>query len=129
MKAAHVPATDMASTFKRAATILPQPEDGSHGARAAGMFFPDDTLFRMRQVDPVGERVARVARDRNILLVIRDQCAVRRTVAEGTLEQRARGDVAPKGTVAGVQSGCFPRPFAALASSAPTSKPCSEDVP
>ena len=119
MKAAHVLATDMASTFKRAATILPQPEDGPHGASAAGMFFLDDTLFRRRQVDPVGERVARVARDRNILLVIRDPCAVQRTVAEGPLEQRGKGDVTPKGTVAGVRAGCFPRPFAALASNVP----------
>ncbi len=119
MKAAHVLATDMASTFKRAATILPHPEDGSHGARAAGMFFLDDTLFRLRKVDPVGERVARVSGDRNILLVIRDPCAVRRTVADGTLERRAGCDVPPTGMVAGVQAGCFPRPFAALASNAP----------
>ena len=51
--------------------------------------------------------------------MICDQCAVRRNLAEGTLEQGSTGDVTAKGTVAGVQAGCFPRLCAALAPSAP----------
>ena len=57
--------------------------------------------------------------DRSILLMICDQCAVRRNLAEGTLEQCGKGDVTAKGTVAGVQAGCFPQFYAALAPSAP----------
>lgn len=51
--------------------------------------------------------------------MIRDRCAVRRNLAEGALEQCGASDVTAKGTVAGVQSGRFPRLCAALAPSAP----------
>ena len=83
------------------------------------MFFFDDNLFCLREGDPVGERLAEVAKDQNILLMICDQCAVRRNLAEGTLEQCGKGDVTAKGTVAGVQAGCFPQLYAALAPNAP----------
>ena len=119
MKVAYVFATDMAATFKLATMILPQLEDGSHGASVVGMFFFDDNLFCLREGDPVGERLAEVAKDQNILLVICDQCAVRRNLAEGTLEQCGKGDVTAKGTVAGVQAGCFPQLYAALAPNPP----------
>ncbi|MDA0785860.1 MAG: hypothetical protein O3B37_06180, partial [Proteobacteria bacterium] len=56
MKLAYVFATDMAATFKLATMILPQLEDGSHGASVVGMFFFDDNLFCLREGDPVGER-------------------------------------------------------------------------
>ena len=51
--------------------------------------------------------------------MICDQCAVRRNLAEGTLEQCGKGDVTAKGTVAGVQAGCFPQLYAALAPAKP----------
>ena len=119
MKVAYVFATNMASTFKLATMILPQLEDGSHGASVVGMFFFDDNLFCLREGDPVGERLAKVAKDQNILLMICDQCAVRRNLAEGTFEQCGKGDVKAKGMVAGVQAGCFPQLYAALAPNAP----------
>ena len=119
MKVAYVFATDMAATFKLATMILPQLEDGSHGASVVGMFFFDDNLFCLREGDPVGERLAKIAKDQNILLMICDQCAVRRNLAEGTLEQCGKGDVKAKGTVAEVQAGCFPQLYAALAPNAP----------
>ena len=58
---------------------------------------------------------------RNIQLMICGQSAMRRNLAEGTLERCGKGDVTAKGTVAGVQAGCFPQLYAALAPSAPTS--------
>ena len=119
MKVAYVFATDMAATFKLATMILPQLEDGSHGASVVGMFFFDDNLFCLREGDPVGERLAKVAKDQNILLMICDQCAVRRNLADGTFEQCGSGDVTAKGTAAGVQAGCFPQLYAALAPNAP----------
>ena len=119
MKVAYVFATDMAATLKLATMILPQLEDSSHGATVVGMFFFDDNLFCLREGDPVGERLAKVAKDRNILLMICDQCAVRRNLADGTLEQCGSGDVTAKGTVAGVQAGCFPQLYAALAPNPP----------
>lgn len=119
MKVAYVFATDMAATYKLATMILPQLEDGSHGVDVVGMFFFDDNMFCLRAGDPVGERLARIAQERNMLLMICDQCAVRRNMAEGTLEQCGKGEVRASGTVAGVQAGCFPQLYAALAPAAP----------
>ena len=99
--------------------ILPQLEDGEHGAEVVGMFFFDDNLFCLREGDPVGERLAKVAKEQNILLMICDQCAVRRNLAEGTLEQCGKGEVTAKGTVSGVEAGCFPQLYAALAPAMP----------
>ena len=119
MKVAYVFATDMAATFKLATMILPQLEDGSHGATVVGMFFFDDNLFCLREGDPVGERLAKMAKEQNILLMICDQCAVRRNLAEGTFEQCGKGEVKAKGMVDGVHAGCFPQLYEALAPNAP----------
>lgn len=114
MRVAYVFATSMASTFKLASMILPQLEQGRHGAQVVGMMFFDDNLFCLRQGDPVGERLARVAREQGILLMVCDQCAVRRNLAEGTFEQCGLGQVKAKGLVEGVVAGCFPQLYEAL---------------
>jgi len=44
-----------------------------------------------------------------------DQCAVRRGLANGTLEQCGSGDVTPKGMIDGALVGCFPQLYKALA--------------
>lgn len=119
MKVAYVFATSMASTFKLATMILPQLEAGNHGAEVVGMMFFDDNLFCLREKDPVGERLAKVAREKNILLMVCDQCAVRRGLAEGTFEQCGSGQVKARGLVAGVEAGCFPQLYAALAGNQP----------
>lgn len=119
MKIAYVFATSMASTFKLASMILPQLEDDSHGATVVGMFFFDDNLFCLRSGDPVGERLAKVAKEKNILLMICDQCAIRRNLADGTFEQCGKGEVKPRGIVEGVHAGCFPQLYAALAPNPP----------
>ena len=119
MKVAYIFATNMATTFKLATMILPQLEDGSHRATVVGMFFFDDNLFCLREGDPVGERLAKVAKDQNILLMVCDQCAVRRNLAEGNFEQCGKGEVKAKGMVAGVEAGCFPQLYPALATNVP----------
>src|SRR5260370_42035068 len=63
--------------------MLPQLEDGSHGAEVAGMFFFDDNNYILRRGDPMGERLARVAREQNIMLMMCDQCALERGLAKG----------------------------------------------
>ena len=50
----------------------------------------------------------------NILLMVCDQCAVRRNLAEGTLEQCGSGDVKAKGLVDGVVAGCFPTTISSI---------------
>lgn len=119
MKVAYVFATDMASTYKLGTMILPQLEQNDHGADVVGMMFFDDNLFCLRQGDLVGERLARIAKEKNILMMVCDQCAVRRNLAEGTLEQCGSGQVKARGLVAGVVAGCFPQLYGALAGSPP----------
>lgn len=99
--------------------ILPQLEGGYHGAEVVGMFFFDDNTFVLRSGDPVGERLSKVARERGILLMMCDQCAVRRNLADGTLEQCGKGEVTAKGTVEGVTAGCFPQLYDALGGNPP----------
>lgn len=119
MKVAYILATSLASTTKLATMVLPQLEQGTHGADVAGIFFFDDNLFCLRAGDPIGERLARIAKEKNILLMVCDQCAVRRHLAEGAFEQCGSGQVKPKGLVEGVQAGCFPQLYGALAGGPP----------
>src|SRR3569832_1844999 len=109
MKVAYVFATNMASTFKLNTMILPQLEAGNHGAEVVGMMIFDDNIYTLRSGDPFGDRLAKVAREKGILLMACDQCAVRRGLAEGAFEQCNSGEVRPKGLVDGVHVGCFPQ--------------------
>ena len=119
MKVAYVFATNMASTFKLATMILPQLEEDYHGAEVVGMMFFDDNIYCLREGDPVGERLAKVAKEKGILLMVCDQCAVRRGLAEGEFEQCGKGEVKAKGLVDGVVAGCFPQLYGALGGNPP----------
>ena len=119
MKIAYVFATDMASTFKLATMILPQLEQGNHGAQVIGMMFFDDNIYCLREGDPVGERLAKVAKEQNVLLMVCDQCAVRRGLADGEFSQCGTGEVRAKGFVEGVVAGCFPQLYSALGGNPP----------
>ena len=119
MKVAYVFATSNASTFKLATMILPQLEAGNHGAQVIGMMFFDDNIFALREGDEIGERLARVAKEQNILLMVCDQCAVRRNLAEGAFDQCGTGSVKAKGFVDGVVAGCFPQLYGALGGNPP----------
>ena len=119
MKIAYVFKTSMASTFQLATMILPQLEKNSHVVDVAGMFFFDDNLFCLKKEDPIGERLAKIANEKKMLLMVCDACAVRRGFADGTLEQCGSGDVKAKGLVDGVVAGCFPQLYTALGSNPP----------
>ena len=119
MKFAYVFKTSMASTFQLATMILPQLEKNSHVVDVAGMFFFDDNLFCLKKGDPIGERLAKIANEKKMLLMVCDACAVRRGFADGTLEQCGSGDVKAKGLVDGVVAGCFPQLYTALGSNPP----------
>ncbi len=114
MKVAYVLATSMSATFKLATMILPQLEQGNHGAEVVGMMFFDDNVYALRAGDPFGERLAKVAQAQNLLLMACDQCALRRGLAEGEFHQCGSGEVRPKGMIAGAKVGCFPQLYAAL---------------
>ena len=115
MKVAYVFSTSgHTASYKLGKMILPQLEAGSHGVDVVGMFFFDDNNYVLREGDPIGERLSRVAEEQGILLMMCDQCALERQLATGE-----PGDCEPTGTVAGVQVGCFPDLYQALSSNPP----------
>ena len=119
MKVAYVFKTSMASTFQLSTMILPQLENNNHMVDVLGMFFFDDNIFCLKQNDPVGERLAKIAKEQKMLLMVCDQCAVRRGLAEGTFEQCGSGDVKAKGLVEGIVARCFPQLYQALGANPP----------
>ena len=102
------------ASYKLGKMILPQLEEQRHGVEVVGMMFFDDNTYVLRQGDPIGERMSKIARSQNILLMLCDQCALERGLAEGE-----PGNCVPSGTVEGVRVGCFPDLYAALAGNMP----------
>ncbi|MEK6712529.1 MAG: SaoD/DsrE family protein [Nitrospinota bacterium] len=115
MKVAYIFATSgHTASYKLGKMILPQLEEKRHGVEVVGMMFFDDNNYILRKGDPLGERLAKVARERNILLMMCDQCAIERGLAVGEA-----CNCTPSGTVEGVRVGCFPDLYAALAGNPP----------
>jgi sulfur relay (sulfurtransferase) complex TusBCD TusD component (DsrE family) len=126
MKVAYVFAHPRAASYKLGQMILPQLEAGTHGVEVVGMFFFDDNVYILRQGDPIGERLARLAQEKGILLMMCDMCALERNLAQGQPRwcEDGRGrtspaECTPLNTVPGVQVGCFPDLYAALAANPP----------
>jgi sulfur relay (sulfurtransferase) complex TusBCD TusD component (DsrE family) len=117
MKVAYVFSTSgHTASYKLGQMILPQLEQGGHGVEVVGMMFFDDNTYLLRQGDVMGERLAKIAKEQGILLMMCDSCALERGLATGsTWPEKAMA----KGTVDGVQVGCFPDLYAALASTPP----------
>lgn len=116
--------------YKLGRMILPQLEAGTHGAEVVGMFFFDDNAYILRKGDPLGERLAKVAKAQNIWLGVCDMCALDRDLAEGEpvwcTPDRNVGRKAPaaekiklKNAIEGLHVGCFPDVFKALAGNPP----------
>ena len=128
MKVAYVFSTSgHTASYKLGRMILPQLEEGVHGADVVGMFFFDDNVFVLRRGDPIGERLARLATQHGMLLMMCDMCALDRHLAEGQprwCDESGTGRREPaqchvKDTVAGVRVGCFPDLYDALAGNMP----------
>ena len=93
MKVAYVFSTSgHTASYKLGKMILPQLEQGSHGVDVVGMFFFDDNTYLLREGDPIGERLGRVAAEHGMLLMLCDQCALERCLAEGEI-----GSAVPRG--------------------------------
>ena len=119
MKVAYVFSTSgHTASYKLGRMILPQLEEDRHGAEVVGMFFFDDNTYLLRAGDPLGERVGTVARERGMLLMLCDQCANERGLAEPAPAGSGAG-YRPVGVVEGVRVGCFPGLYAALAGNMP----------
>ena len=81
--------------------IVPQLEEGRHGASVAGMFFFVDNNYLLVRGNPTGERLAAISRKTGMLLMGCDQCCYQRNIADRLIE--------------GVPIGCFPDLYRALA--------------
>jgi len=115
MKVAYVFSTSgHTASYKLGKMILPQLEEGVHGVEVVGMMFFDDNTFILREGDPVGERLGKVARENGMLLMLCDQCALERGLAEGEV-----GSCRTVDTVEGVDVGCFPDLYKALSGNPP----------
>ncbi len=80
--------------------IVPQLEEGRHGAAVAAMFFLHDNAYLLVRGNPTGERLAAIARRTGMLLMGCDQCCYQRCIADRLVE--------------GVPVGCFPDLYRAL---------------
>ena len=127
MKVAYVFVSPRAASYKLAQMILPQLEAGTHVVDVVGMFFFDDNVWALRKGDPIGERLAKVAQRKGILLMMCDMCALERHLAEGEPRwcdasghgRKEPADCRVRDTVAGVAVGCFPDLYQALGGNPP----------
>jgi len=84
MKVAYVFNTSgRTATYKLGSMILPQLENGTLGAEVSAMLFFDDNNFILRKGDPIGERLAKVAAEKQILLISCAQCSMERGLSQG----------------------------------------------
>ena len=106
MKVAYIFSTQGHTvSYKLGQMILPQLEAGAHGVQVVGMFFFEDNNYVLVRGDPIGERLARVAREQGILLMGCDRCCEERQLVGKLVE--------------GAVIGCFPDLYAALAANPP----------
>lgn len=106
MKVAYIFATQRHNvSYVLARMILPQLEEGRHGAEVVGMFFFEDNNYVLVEGNPIGERLRKVAETQGMLLMGCDQCCYEREIADRLME--------------GVPIGCFPDLYQALSGNPP----------
>ena len=115
IKVAYVLNTPNAANYKVGEMILPQLESDSHGVEVVGIFFFDDNTMLLQKGNPKGERLAKIAAEKGMLLMMCDQCANQR----GLASEKSEGGYTPEGTVDGVAVGCFPDLYGALSGNMP----------
>lgn len=92
-------------SYKLGKMILPQLEEGRHGVDVVGMFFFEDNCLYLMKDNPIGERLASVAKKSGMLLMCCDQCCYERDIADKLID--------------GVPIGCFPDLYKALSGNMP----------
>ena len=106
MKVAYIFATQGHTvSYKLGKMIPPQLEHNAHGVEVVGMFFFEDNNYVLVKGDPIDEWLAKVAREKNILLMGCDQCCYERDIADKLIE--------------GMPIGCFPSLYGALSKNMP----------
>lgn len=92
-------------SYKLGKMILPQLEEDRHGVEVVGMFFFEDNNYVLVKGDPLGERLAAVAKRHGMLLMGCDQCCYEREIDDMLVE--------------GAVIGCFPNLYEALSGNMP----------
>jgi len=106
MKVAYIFSTQGHSvSYKLGQMILPQLENDEHGVEVVGMFFFEDNNYVLVKDDPIGERLAKVAKEKGMLLMGCDKCCYERQI--------------DKKLVDGAVIGCFPNLYSALSGNMP----------
>ena len=106
MKVAYIFSTQGHSvSYKLGRMILPQLEESRHGVDVAGMFFFEDNCYLFLKGNPIGERLAAVAKKSGMLLMCCDQCCYEREIADKLMEPAT--------------IGCFPDLYKALSGNMP----------
>jgi len=68
MKVAYIFTTQGHSvSYKLGQMILPQLEADAHGVEVVGMFFFEDNNYVLVKDDPIGERLAKIAKEKGML--------------------------------------------------------------
>ena len=114
MKVAYILNSPNSANYKVGEMILPQLENDTHGVEVAGIFFFDDNTMLLQKGNPKGERLAAIAKEKGMLLMMCDQCANQRGLADKDGDKYT-----PRGTVEGVAVGCFPDLYSALSGNMP----------
>ncbi|MEG0371369.1 MAG: DsrE-related protein SaoD [Clostridium sp.] len=82
--------------------IVPQLEEGIHGAEVAGMFFVFDNTYMLTGNDEIGQRLQKISEKTGMILLACDKCAIERQIDDKLVNAAA--------------IGCFPVLYAALES-------------
>ena len=119
MKVAYIFSTQGHSvSYKLGKMILPQLEEGRHGVDVAGMFFFEDNCYVLTKGNPIGERLAAVAKKSGMLLMCCDQCCYERGAWHRAATHCYEREIADK-LIDGVPIGCFPDLYKALSGNMP----------
>lgn len=106
MKVAYIFSTQGHSvSYKLGQMILPQLENDAHGVEVVGMFFFEDNNYVLVNGDPIGERLAKVAEEKGMLLMGCDKCCYERQIDTKLVK--------------GATIGCFPDLYTALSGNMP----------
>ena len=90
MKVAYIFATSNAH-YALSNMIVPQLEDDYHGFDVAGMFFFMDNTFLLVKGNDLGERLSKIAENKQMLLMACDKCVVDRRIADDLVENATFG--------------------------------------
>ena len=80
--------------------IIPQLEEGNHGAEVAGMMFFFDNTYMLHQDSDIAKRLTTISEKTGLLLMACDRCCYQREIDDKL--------IFPAGI------GCFPNLYAAL---------------